>query len=61
MHVLTAIAMLTKRIVPPVDHAAQCDPALGLSDQPRTLEKPLVIALAHTTGGAATAVLLRGM
>ncbi len=59
--VIAGIAMLQSGTVAPVPHAADCDTSLSVSDQPRPLTKPLVLVIAHTTAGAATAVLLRGM
>lgn len=60
MMVLLAACVCTQsQQIPPVPHASLCEKALNVSDQARPLKKPYVIAIAHTSPGNATAVVLK--
>ncbi|MEM9364679.1 MAG: beta-ketoacyl synthase N-terminal-like domain-containing protein [Planctomycetota bacterium] len=56
---VTAVEAIRHRTVFPVAHASECDGTINVSATPRKLEQPYVLAIAHTSPGSATAVLLR--
>lgn len=56
---LTAVEAIRHQTVFPVAHASECDRSLNVSESPRKLAARHVLAIAHTSPGSATAVLLR--
>lgn len=58
MSVLAACVMVQTQEIPPVMHAKDCPSGLNVSDRSRKLVKKHVLAIAHTSPGNATAVVI---
>lgn len=59
MVLLAACVCVHAKQIPPVPHASLCEEEMNVSDQARGLGKPYVIAIAHTSPGNATAIVLK--
>jgi 3-oxoacyl-[acyl-carrier-protein] synthase II len=55
---VTGVAAIASGTIPGTRNAATAAPEAGLLREPRRLEQPRVLCLAHTSEGNATAVLL---
>ncbi|WP_404308857.1 beta-ketoacyl-[acyl-carrier-protein] synthase family protein [Neorhodopirellula lusitana] len=58
MGLVSACVVLQANQIPPVEYSKACHAGLNVDDQPRDLTKPFVMAIAHTSPGNATAILL---
>ena len=58
MSLLNACVTIKESRISPVLHADSCRNGLNVDDQARELEKPFVMAIAHTSPGNATAIVL---